>query len=90
MVEECLDAGHQVQHPLEPLLRKLIKGFVDEDDLYNKLLGLFKARLPDILPFEAVLFFEIPSFPFPSLPLLFHIARSLAGGRVGGWGLIAV
>ena len=34
----------QIQHPLEPLLRKLIKGFVNEEDLQNKLLGLFEAR----------------------------------------------
>ena len=34
----------QVLHPLEPLLRKLMKGFVDEDDLRNKLVGLFEAR----------------------------------------------
>ena len=37
----------QVQHPLEPLLRKLIKGYVDEDDLNNKLVGLFEVRGTD-------------------------------------------
>ena len=35
---------HAVQHPLEPLLRKLIKGYVDEADLEIKLKGLFEAR----------------------------------------------
>ena len=36
--------SEQVQHPLEPLLRKLIKGYVDEDDLNSKLVGLFEVH----------------------------------------------
>ncbi len=34
---------HLEHHPLEPLLRKLIKGYVDDKDLQGKLLALFKV-----------------------------------------------